>query len=66
MKRSFVIGACLNALTVPAFAQEAPAVRRQELTRVELERQSMTPSRAPGIVESRITTGRPYSAEAST
>ena len=60
MKRQFVIGTLLAASAAPVFAQGRgrggpPA-----------DVQSMTPMRASTVVQTRITTGRPYSAEATT
>ncbi len=60
MRKGVVIGALL--------AVAAASGRAQETTRVTLayEPQSMAPARAATVVETRITTGRPYSAEATT
>ena len=62
MKERLVIGVLLAAAGAVAHAQEpARAVRT-----VTVEGQAMGPVRVDTVVESRITTGRPYSAEATT
>ena len=60
MRTGLVIGALLALAATWGSAQE-PA----KLT-VTYEPQSMAPARAATVVETRITTGRPYSAEATT
>ena len=60
MKKSLTIGTLLATAAVSGLAQE-PA----KFT-VAYDPQSMTPARAATVVETRITTGRPYSAEATT
>jgi hypothetical protein len=59
MKHSWVVAALLAVLVAPALAQERVMLVRPD-------GQSMAPVRASTVVESRITTGRPYSAEATT
>jgi hypothetical protein len=58
MRKGLVIGALLT-LAASGRAQEPAKV-------VSYEPQSMAPARAATVVETRITTGRPYSAEATT
>ena len=61
MKYGFAIGALLVLSAAPARAQETVTFTRA------VEPQSMTPARvATTVVETRITTGRPYAAEATT
>jgi hypothetical protein len=62
MKERLLIGVLLAAAGAAAHAQE-PARGALTLT---VDGQSMMPARASTVVESRITTGRPYSAEATT
>jgi hypothetical protein len=65
MTYRILTGSLLAVLvSVPAAAQtDADRVAKLEL---ELEMQSMAPMRAQAVVESKITQGRPYSAEATT
>jgi hypothetical protein len=60
MRKDLVIGALLALTAAPVGAQE-PA----KFT-VTYDPQSMVPARTATVVETRITTGRPYSAEATT
>jgi len=60
MRKGLVIGALLALAAAPVRAQE-PA----KFT-VTYDPQSMVPARTATVVETRITTGRPYSAEATT
>jgi len=60
MKHSWMVVTVLGLSAAPAFAQE------RRMTVVTPDTQSMAPLRASTVVESRITTGRPYSAEATT
>jgi hypothetical protein len=60
MRKGLTIGTLLATAAVSALAQE-PA----KFT-VAYEPQSMAPARTATVVETRITTGRPYSAEATT
>ena len=59
MRKSLVIGALLALAIASGRAQEPAKV-------VSYEPQSMAPARTATVVETRITTGRPYSAEATT
>jgi hypothetical protein len=60
MRKGLTIGMLLAAAAVSGLAQE-PA----KFT-VAFDSQSMAPARAATVVETRITTGRPYTAEATT
>jgi hypothetical protein len=59
MKHSWMVVTVLGLSVAPAFAQERVMFMTPDT-------QSMAPLRASTVVESRITTGRPYSAEATT
>ncbi len=60
MRKGLVIGALLALSAASVGAQEPAKVT------VTYEPQSMAPARAATVVETRITTGRPYSADATT
>jgi hypothetical protein len=60
MKYPLVLVTLLAATVAPGFAQETVMVARS------IEPQSMLPLHASTVIEARITTGRPYSAEATT